>query len=80
MVPVAFPQSNIVIGRGQEEYDEIPALLDSDSVITSCWRLSEEEIARVMKTGVIWVSQITFGRKFQPQVLLVDPPFPIIPQ
>ena len=69
MNPVKFKEVNIYIGRGQEEYVEIPAVINRDTPttpITMCFELSEEEKEQIAKTGKIWLRVLTFGQSFHP--------------
>ena len=69
MKPVKFKEVNVYIGRGQEEYVEIPAVINRDTPttpITMCFELSEEEKEQIAKTGKIWLRVLTFGQSFHP--------------
>ena len=58
----------IVLGRGQPEYRELPAVyLDTPSrpMITR-WRLTEQERLDVMAGADVVLSQLTFQQRFQP--------------
>ena len=77
MKPIKFKQVNVTIAKDQPQYQPIPAHRaddDSGSVIF-CWQLTDEEKQRVMETGVIWHSAMTFGHAFQPQLLSTECPF-----
>lgn len=69
MKALKFKEVNVYIGRGQEEYLEIPAKIDRTKIstpISMCFELSEEEKEQVMKTGKIWLKVLTFGQSFHP--------------
>lgn len=56
-VPVEFPEQNCVFtappGVPPEECGDLPALRGNERIV-SAWRLSPEEIARVVETGIVW--------------------------
>ena len=74
MVPVEFPQQNIFIGAGQPEYMPLPAHIDEawGTPTTSCWELSWRERIRVLFTGKLYLQQLTFGSRLQPQRAFTD--------
>ena len=76
MTPIQFPEVNIVLGAGQPEYQGLPALITKDETrqVISCWELTAEEIQGVIKNGVIWISQLSFGHPVQPLLPSVDKP------
>lgn len=65
--PVEFPGFNVVIGKNQPEYLPLPARIEVDGSVVSCWRLSPDELAEVQRTGCVYVGQLTFNRGLQPQ-------------
>lgn len=78
MQPIRFPESNIVFGEGQEEYQPLPAFVDPEDPrreVISCWRLGWRERLRLLVTGRVWLRQLTFRSPLQPQVAQVDYPF-----
>lgn len=79
MRPITFPGHNIVMGADQPQYQPLPALSIENQVI-SCWELTPEDIAKITETGVIWLSQLTFGQPLQPQIPSADQPFTFIPE
>lgn len=68
--PVGFQGSNAVYaapkGMTQEECVDLPVFADDMQVI-SCWRLTKEELANVMETGVVWIS--VWGHRVPPMQL-----------
>lgn len=66
----------IVLGAGQPEYDPLPTVyLDSPSrPMLSRWRLSDEERQLIADGADIVLTQLTFGRKFQPVNLQIIKP------
>jgi hypothetical protein len=73
MKPIPFEGSNVVFGKGQPEYLELPAHSDGTTV-TSCWQLTFKERMKVLVTGRVFFSQVTFGTSLQPQRPSVDNP------
>lgn len=77
MIPVQFPEANIVIGASQDEYEPLPAHVgarDQQGRVTFCCALSDEEIREIVSTRRIWISQLTFGNVFQPILLATAKP------
>jgi hypothetical protein len=75
--PVAFSEQNIVYGEGQDEYLPLPAHrgLLPHVVVTSCWQLTDDEIAELISNGGrIWLQQFTFNDPLQPQLASVFKP------
>jgi hypothetical protein len=58
-----------VIGKGQPQYLELPAIVTPDGQVLTRWVLNDDERARVAETGELWLSQHTFNQPFQPVVL-----------
>lgn len=71
MKPVEFKEQNVVFAKDQPEYLPLPAFLNSDGVVTSCWELSEDEIKEIISSRKIWVCQKIFDRVLQPIILSV---------
>lgn len=69
MNPVEFKEQNVVIAKDQPEYNPLPAYKERYSTkgeVISCWRLTFWERIRVLFTGRIWNSSITFHNPLQP--------------
>jgi len=78
MHPVNFPQANGSFGADQEEYITLPGYSNSateHAKVITCWKLSLRERLKILFSGVIWMSILTFGGKLQPQRLDVSSPF-----
>ena len=55
-VPAEFKEQNFTWKGPTEDIEDLPSFIDADSQITiSCWQLSEEELAEVASTGVVWL-------------------------
>lgn len=71
---VNFPEKSVVIAEDQPEYRPMPAYIDPAGNITCCWRLSLKERVKLLFTGKIWHTIMTFNEPLQPQLLQVDKP------
>jgi hypothetical protein len=65
MKPIEFNGSNVVFAKDQKQYDPLPAFRDKVQAV-SCWELTEDEMAEINKTGVVWLSQLHHGQPLQP--------------
>lgn len=73
MIPVSPPKQNAVYGAGQPEYEPLPAHRCGHRMVVTAWRLSPEELAEVLRTGVVHLAQLTFGAPLQPIAVSVFP-------
>lgn len=80
MKPIKFPEMNFTYAEDQPEYLPLPVLRwDNPEVsVTSCWQLTWKERLRVLFTGRLWFTQMTFGASLQPQLPTVEKPFRIL--
>lgn len=79
MTPIEFPGANMVIGKDQPEYLPLPALLQDDAPyysVTSCWHLTWKERFKLLLSGRVYVTQLTFGKMLQPQRVSLEHPTP----
>jgi hypothetical protein len=64
---VGFEGANVVFrapqGMSQDECYDLQSFSDGQQVI-SCWRLTEEELSEIARTGVVWLS--VMGRTLPP--------------
>lgn len=69
MKAVSFKEQNCVFAKHQPEYLQLPAHKshDKEGIVISCYRLSFMERAKVLLTGRVWWSQLTFLNPLQPQ-------------
>lgn len=73
MNPIPFKEQNAVVGAGQPEYIPLPVLHEGLRV-TSCWRTTWRDRLRILFTGRIYVTCLTFGAPLQP--LMVNSELP----
>ena len=72
MKPTKFKQQNVTYAENQPEYKSLPALKklnDPYGEVISCWKMSLRERLRVLFTGRIWVSLLTFNKPLTPTFL-----------
>jgi len=76
MKPVNFDGSNCVYAEDQEEYLSLPAYKHGDELgsISSCWQLTLRERLKVLFTGKIYSTLLSFGKPLTPQRLDVNSP------
>lgn len=72
MKPVEFEGQNVVMGKDQPEYQNLPAHITKQGQVFQCWELSEDDKKMIQETGKIWVSQLTFNQPLQPILLSVE--------
>lgn len=66
MKPVEFEGSNVVYAKDQPPYLPLPAHRNEDGRVTSCWQLSVWERFKILLTGRIFWTQMTFDQPLQP--------------
>jgi hypothetical protein len=71
VIPVQFPEANATLAMGQDQYEPMAVykFRDAEGRIACCFRLSDLEIAEIMRTRTLWIQQLTFDRAFQPIAL-----------
>lgn len=78
MKPVEFPQQNVVYAKDQPQYLPLPAYRTPDGMeVTACWQMTWREVLRVLFTGKVYVSLITFGGPLTPSRVSTEPPVPV---
>lgn len=81
MMPIQFPEANLILNKPPSMTDEecmaLPICKTVNQsgypVIVSCWKLNYEELQEIQKTGCIYL--ISFGEGSPPVSLQVDNPF-----
>ena len=76
MKPLKFKGHNCIFAKDQEEYQQLPALRvkGSEGNVITCWKLSTRDRWKLLFTGKLWVSKLTFNQPLQPIYLQVDTP------
>ena len=74
MEPVKFPECNVTFAKDQDEYLDLPAFRSNEGEVVSCWTMGLRERLKVLFTGKVYLTLLTFNRKLQPQRLTVDKP------
>jgi hypothetical protein len=80
MNPVSpvFPKTKglheVVYAADQPEYLPLPAHRDNYGTVTARWHMSWRERLRVLFSGDIWLSILTFNRPLQPHTISATPP------
>lgn len=76
---IEFPEVTTVYGKNQSQYRPLPAYVsqDNEGTLVCCWQLTWRERLRLLCTGKVWHSILTFHKLLQPQLLSVEkPPMP----
>jgi hypothetical protein len=77
MIPVRFPEANILLAMNQDEYEPMEVHLEggtTERCMTACFRLSDAEVDELVRTRTLWIGQLTFGRGFAPIRLSTQKP------
>lgn len=71
---IEFKEQNIEIAKDQDEYLTLPAYKAEDHTRTmvTCQYLNLRERIKVLFTGRIWMSEMTFGKSIIPRRLDVN--------
>jgi hypothetical protein len=72
MNPIKFKEQNITFAADQPPYRPLPAFKDKSDPqgkVISCWDLTLRERIRVLFTGRIWVSLLSFNQPLTPSFL-----------
>jgi len=72
---VKFDECNVTYAENQPEYLPLPALKMADGEIVTCWGLSIRERLRILFSGRIWLSVLTFNKPLQPLLISANKPF-----
>lgn len=66
MKAIKFKEQNVVYAKDQPEYLPLPAFKDEDGKVVFCMGLTFMERVRVLFTGIIWCSLLTFNKPLTP--------------
>jgi hypothetical protein len=71
MKPTYFPEHNKVYARNQPPYKPLPVFENKSDLgeCISCWKLSFRERLRILFTGMIWQSLLSFNKPLTPSFL-----------
>ena len=74
MKPIEFKHQNIVFAKDQPDYQPLPALKinSPQGEVITCWELSFKERLKVLFSGCIWLSLMTFNKPLTPTFLRVN--------
>ena len=75
MIPVTFPECNVVLGMSQDEYAPLQAYREPGGQTICAFRLSPQELKEIMETRTLWISVLTLNQPFQPIGLSTQCPF-----
>jgi len=76
MRAIEHPFVNVRYAEDQEEYQTLPCFRTKDGQIIAAFRLDEEEMEQIKKTGVIYLKVHTFNKPLQPIGMNLLNPFP----
>lgn len=71
---IEFPEQTTVYAKDQPQYLPLPCYKRDDGVIYCCWQVSFLERIKILLTGKVWHSIMTFNKPLQPQLLMADKP------
>jgi len=78
-----FDEVNIEVAKNQPQYETIFANIDYSQPmtlpVTACFELTEAEIEDIKRDGVLWLTQLTFGRNYMPILLSTIKPKMFVP-
>jgi len=73
MRAIKFKHCNIVFAEDQPEYTPLPALKinSTEGHMITCWKLTWRERIKVLFSGLVWHSLMTFNKPPMPQYMSV---------
>ena len=74
MKPIEFKHQNVVFAKDQPEYQPLPALKlnTPEGEVISCWGMTFKERVKVLFTGKVWVSLMSFNKPLTPSFIAVS--------
>lgn len=74
MKPIEFKHQNVIFAKDQPEYLPLPALrIDSpQGEVISCWQMSFKERMKVLLTGKVWLSLMSFNKPLTPSYMSIN--------
>ena len=76
MKPVKFKESNIIYAKNQQPYLPLPAWQKNDDkgTIVCCWEVTFIERLRILFTGRLYLSMLTFNKPLTPNRIYAENP------
>ena len=74
MKPIKFKDQTVVFAENQPEYGNLPALrIDSpQGEVVTCWKMTLGERLKVIFTGRVWLSLMSFNKPLTPSFMSVN--------
>jgi hypothetical protein len=74
MEPIEFKEQNVVFAKDQPEYQPLPTLKieGPEGYVISCWGLTFRERIKILFTGRVWLSLMSFNKPLTPSYMSVD--------
>lgn len=69
-----FKECNWIYGESQPEYLPLPVHRKEDGEVISCWKCSFLERIKLLFTGKVYFSVLTFNAPLQPQLVSIKNP------
>ena len=66
MEVIKLKNMNVVFAKDQPEYLQLPAYRSKEGIVNTCWKLSFVERIKLLFTGKIYVSLLTWNKPLQP--------------
>lgn len=74
MEPINFKEANLTLAKNQPQYKQLPVYYDphNSGVMIYCYKVSWLERLRILFSGKIWASQLTYNNGFNPVNMAAD--------
>ena len=74
MKPIKFKDQTVIFAENQPEYMPLPALrIDTpQGEVVTCWKMTLKERIKVVFTGKIWLSLMSFNKPLTPSFMSVN--------
>lgn len=74
MKGIEFKHQNVVFAKDQPEYLPLPALklYNPQGEVITCWKMSFKDRIKVLFTGKVWLSLMTFNKPLTPSYMSVN--------
>lgn len=77
MKPIKFKETNTTFAKGQPQYFPLPAWKqkdDSKGTVVCCWSATLMERIRILFTGRLYLSLLTFNKPLTPNRIYAENP------